>query len=82
MKRGLKIVGTLLVTGGAAAYILTQIDIGKTLHIIGSASRPWIVASAVLTFATVPGMAWRWRWLLAVRGVHERLGWLLPCSSR
>ncbi len=77
MKRGLKIVGTLLVTGGAAAYILTQIDIGKTLHIIGSASRPWIVASAVLTFATVPGMAWRWRWLLAVRGVHERLGWLL-----
>ncbi|HEX7525962.1 MAG TPA: lysylphosphatidylglycerol synthase transmembrane domain-containing protein [Gaiellaceae bacterium] len=76
MKRWLRVAGTLLVTGGAVAYILLKIDLGKTAHIIGSASPGWIALSAVLTLVTVPPMAWRWQLLLAARGVHERLPWL------
>jgi uncharacterized membrane protein YbhN (UPF0104 family) len=76
MKRWLRVAATLLVTGGAVAYILVKIDLGKTAHIIGSASVWWIVLSAVMTLVTVPPMAWRWQRLLAVRGLNERLLWL------
>ena len=33
--------------------------------------------SAALTLVTVPPMAWRWQRLLAARGVHEQLPWLI-----
>ena len=33
--------------------------------------------SAALTLITVPPMAWRWQRLLAARGVHEHLPWLI-----
>ena len=77
MKRAARIAATLVISGAAVAYILTRIDIGKTLHIIGSASPGWLVLSAALTMVTVPPMAWRWQRLLAARGVHEQLPWLI-----
>jgi glycosyltransferase 2 family protein len=76
MKRSLKIAATLLVTSAAVAYILSQVDLGKTKDIIASASVPWLLLSALLTLVTVPPMGWRWRQLLAVRGVHESVAWL------
>jgi glycosyltransferase 2 family protein len=76
MKRGLRVLGTLIVTGGAVAYILSKVDVGKTVDIIESASLPWLCLSAVLTLVTVPPMAWRWRRLLAARGVEESVRWL------
>jgi uncharacterized protein (TIRG00374 family) len=76
MSKPLRIVATLVVTGLAVAYVLTKIDLGKTLHIIGSASPGWLVLSACLTVVTVPPMAWRWQQLLAVRGVRDGLPWL------
>jgi len=76
MKRWLRVAATLLVTAGAVTYILLKIDLGKTAHIIGSASLWWIGLSAVLTMITVPPMGWRWQRLLAARGLHERLPWL------
>jgi len=76
MKRSLKIAATLLVTSLAVAYILSKVDVGKTKDIITSASVPWLLLSAFLTLVTVPPMGWRWQRLLAVRGVHESLGWL------
>jgi uncharacterized protein (TIRG00374 family) len=76
MKRWLRVAATLLVTAGAVAYILLKIDLGKTAHIIGSASPWWIALSVLLTLITVPPMAWRWQWLLAARGVHEHISWL------
>jgi uncharacterized protein (TIRG00374 family) len=75
-RRALRVGGTLIVSGAAIAYILAKIDVGKTAHIIGSASPGWVALSAVLTLITVPPMAWRWQWLLRVRGVHERVPWL------
>jgi uncharacterized membrane protein YbhN (UPF0104 family) len=77
MNRPARIVATLVVTSLAVAYILLKIDLGKTAHILGSASVPWVVASAVLTLVTVPAMAWRWQQLLAVRRVHESVAWLM-----
>jgi uncharacterized protein (TIRG00374 family) len=76
MRRRLRVAATLLVTAGAVAYILLKIDLGKTAHIIGSASVPWLLLSAFLTVITVPPMAWRWQQLLTARDVHERLPWL------
>jgi glycosyltransferase 2 family protein len=76
MTRPLRVALTLLVTAAAVAYILVKIDLGKTAHIIGSASVPWLVAMVVLTAITVPPMALRWQWLLAVRGIDESLAWL------
>jgi glycosyltransferase 2 family protein len=76
MKRRLRIAATLLVSSLAVAYILLKIDVGKTVHILGSASVPWVIVSACLTMVTVPPMAWRWQRLLAARDIHERLPWL------
>jgi uncharacterized protein (TIRG00374 family) len=76
MKRPLKIAATLLVTSLAVAYIVSQVDLGKTVDIVTSASVPWLLLSALLTLVTVPPMGWRWQQLLAVRGVHESVGWL------
>jgi uncharacterized membrane protein YbhN (UPF0104 family) len=77
MRRSVKVGATLLVTSLAVAYILSKVDLGKTKDILTSASVPWVLLSAVLTVVTVPPMAWRWRRLLAVRGVHEQVSWLM-----
>ena len=76
MKRFIRPVATVVVSSGAVAYILLKIDLGKTAHIIGSASIPWLVLSAALTLVTVPPMAWRWQQLLRARGIRENVGWL------
>jgi uncharacterized protein (TIRG00374 family) len=76
MKRWLRPLATVAVTTAAAAYVLLQIDVRKTLHIIGSASIPWLLLSAFLTIITVPPMAWRWQQLLSARGIVEPLRWL------
>ena len=77
MSRPLRIAATLVVSSLAVAYILVKIDLGKTAHILGSASVPWVVASAARTLVTVPPMAWRWQRLLAARAVHENVPWLV-----
>ena len=74
--RWVRLAATLVVTGLAVAYILTKIDVGKTLDTLGSASVPWLLLSAALTVVTVPPQAWRWQLLLRVRGVEESLAWL------
>jgi uncharacterized protein (TIRG00374 family) len=74
--RWFRLAATLVVTGLAALYIVTKINVGKTAHIIGSADRWWLLLSAVLTVITVPPQAWRWQMLLRVRGVHESITWL------
>jgi len=74
--RRVRLVATIVVTGLAALYLISKVDLGQTLHIIGSANRWWLLLSLVLTFITVPPQAWRWRLLLRVRGIEESLAWL------
>ena len=76
MRRSLRVALTLVVSAAAVTYILYKIDLGKTAHILGSASAPWVFASIVMTMITVPPMAWRWRLLLHVRGIRENVAWL------
>ena len=76
MKKPIRVALTLVVTSAAVAYILSKIDVGKTAHIIGAASVPWLLLSALLTIVTVPPMAWRWQQLLGARGVAESVPWL------
>jgi uncharacterized membrane protein YbhN (UPF0104 family) len=76
MKRWLRVAATLTVTALAVGYVLAKIDLGKTLHILGSASPGWVILSAALTLVTVPPMAWRWQRLLEVRGIDDGLRWL------
>jgi hypothetical protein len=75
-KRWVRVVATLVVTGLAALYILLKINVGKTLHTIGSASLWWLALSLVLTLITVPPQAWRWQMLLRVRDIREPIAWL------
>lgn len=74
--RWLRVLATLVVTGLAALYIVSKINVGKTAHTIGSADLAWLGVSVVLTVVTVPPMAYRWRLLLRARGIEERLPWL------
>src|SRR6201999_2717426 len=71
-----RVAATLVVTALAVAYVLSKIDVGKTAHIIGDASVPWLLVAAALTLVTVPLTAWRWQLLLRARGVDDSVAWL------
>lgn len=75
-RRGVRLAATLVVSALALAYILTKIDVGKTLHILGAASPGWVALSAALILVTMLPMAWRWQQLLRARGIREGLPWL------
>ena len=74
--RTVRITGTVVVTGAAVAYLVSKIDLGKTAHIMATASLGWLALSAFLTIATVPPQALRWQLLLRARGVEENVPWL------
>jgi uncharacterized protein (TIRG00374 family) len=68
---------TLVVTGLCTAYILWKIDLGQTGHVLGDANAGWWVLSLAIMAGSVWPMAWRWRRLLAARGVHDSLARLV-----
>ena len=74
--RSVRIAGTVVVTGAAVAYLISKIDLGKTAHIMATASLGWLALSAFLTLVTVPPQAWRWKLLLRARGVDDNVPWL------
>ncbi len=76
-KRLLRLVGSVVVTGLCLAYIVWQIDVSRTVRILGDASAWWFLLSVAIMVFTVPAMAWRWQQLLAARGIHDRLPWLV-----
>ena len=76
MKRGVRVLATLALTGLAVAYLVWKIDIGQTADVLADASPWWfLLAVAIMTLTVVP-MAERWRRLLRSQGMHERLPWL------
>ena len=78
--RALRVTATLVVTGLAVAYILWRVDLRETVHVLANASITWWLASFGIWVVSVWPLAWRWQRLLAARGVHERLGWLVRTS--
>ncbi len=75
-RRALRVLGTLLVTGLAVAYIVWKVDVGEAFSTLGDADVGWFSLAVAIMLVTVPPMAWRWQWLLAGHGIHERLPWL------
>ena len=76
MSRSLRVVLTLVVTGLAAAYVLWKIDLDETGALLADARLGYLGISAAIMLGTVPAMAFRWRLLLAARGIEDRLPWL------
>ncbi|TMK68688.1 MAG: flippase-like domain-containing protein [Actinobacteria bacterium] len=77
MKRGLRVAGTLVVTGLAIWYLVSKINFHRTGHELANASLGYLVASLGLMVVTVWPMAWRWQRLLRAQGVEDRLSWLV-----
>jgi uncharacterized protein (TIRG00374 family) len=76
MSRRTRLVGTLVLTAGAVAYLVWKIQIRTTLDIISNASIGWFLLACVIMFGTVPVLAWRWEQLLNAHAIIEPLRWL------
>jgi len=77
MRRPVRLTLTLVVTGLCVAYLVWKIDLSQTAHILADASLGWFALSLGIMVVTIWPMAWRWQQLLAVRGIVERLRWLV-----
>jgi glycosyltransferase 2 family protein len=64
------------VSGGLLAFLLYQIDVGRTASLVGASHTGYLALALALFVATTWVMAWRWQLLLASKGIDEPLGWL------
>jgi uncharacterized protein (TIRG00374 family) len=67
---------TLIVTGGCLAYILWQLDVRRTVHILVHSNLAWFAGAVLVMFSGVPPMSYRWQKLLEARGIRESFSWL------
>src|SRR2546421_4095163 len=77
MRRLLRLVGTLVVTGLCVAYLIKRIDLSRAGHELANAKLGYFLASLAIMVVTVWPMAWRWQRLLRAQGVEDRLPWLV-----
>ncbi len=75
--RLLRLAGTLAVTGLCTAYLVWKIDLTRTWHLLSHANVGYFLGAVAIMVGSVWPMAWRWQWLLAARGLHDRLSWLV-----
>jgi len=73
VRKAVRVVATLAITGLCTAYIVWKIDVGRTAHVLAHARAGWWLAAVAIMVASVWPMAWRWQRLLAARGVHDPL---------
>jgi glycosyltransferase 2 family protein len=76
-RRAWRVVGTLVVTGLATAYLVWRIDVGETLDTLRGADLGWFALAVAIMLVTVVPMAWRWEKLLEAHRIRERLPWLV-----
>ena len=76
MARRTRVVGTIVLTVAAIAYLVWKIELGTTLDVLADTHLAWFVFATFVMFVTVPALAWRWGRLLAAHGIHERVPWL------
>jgi uncharacterized protein (TIRG00374 family) len=75
-RRALRIAASVVVTGLATWYIVAKTDLAHAGRILGDADLGYLAAALAISAVTVPAMAWRWRLLLAARGIEDGVGWL------
>jgi len=76
VRRTTRIVGTIVLTGAAVAYLVWKIDLGTTIDVLREADLWWFALAVVIMVGTVPALSFRWSLLLREHGVVERLSWL------
>jgi hypothetical protein len=76
LPRPLRIALKLGLSAAIAAYLVWQIDIGRTLELIGGSNGLYLLGALAIFLVTTMGMAWRWQILLASKGIREPLRWL------
>jgi uncharacterized protein (TIRG00374 family) len=74
--RRLRLLGTLILTAGAVAYLVWKIDFATTLDVLREADLASVVGAVAITVLTVPVLAARWGRLLRAHDIAERLPWL------
>jgi glycosyltransferase 2 family protein len=74
--RRVRIVGTLLLTGAAIAYLVWKIDLSTTVDVLEGTELGWFALSAAIMIFTVPVLAARWQSLLRAHAIEERVPWL------
>src|SRR5688500_11770647 len=77
MRRHLRLIATLLVTGAAIAYLVWKVDLDETWDVLKNVHGGYLFGSLLIMAVTVWPMAWRWQRLLATRGIEEPLPWLV-----
>src|SRR5438093_9358836 len=75
-KRLVRVLLTLAVTGACLAYILWQLNVRRTAHILVHSDLAWFAGAVAVMLGGVPPMAFRWQKLLQARGIRESLPWL------
>ena len=76
MTRRVRLVGTLVLTAAAIAYLVWKIELGTALDILSEADVGWFALAVAIMVLTVPVLALRWGWLPRAQGMEERLPWL------
>jgi uncharacterized protein (TIRG00374 family) len=77
VRRPVRIALNLVVTGGIVAFLLWQIDVERTVSLIGDAGVAPLAGALGIFLVTTVAMAWRWQLLLAAKGIREPIGWLV-----
>ena len=76
MSRRARLLGTLVLTVAAVAYLVWKIELGTTLDILADANLAWFALSVATVVVTVPVLALRWGWLLRAHAIEEGIPWL------
>jgi uncharacterized protein (TIRG00374 family) len=76
VSRKVRVVGTVIFTAAAVAYLAWKIELSTTLDILAETDLGWFAVSAAIMVVTVPALAVRWDLLLRAHAIEERLRWL------
>jgi glycosyltransferase 2 family protein len=76
VSRSVRVIGTVVLTGAAVAYLAWKIDLSTTLDVLEKTEFGWLALSAAIMIFTIPALAVRWDHLLRAHGIEERLPWL------
>jgi len=76
LRRRTRLIGTVVLTAAAVAYLVWKIDLGTTLDVVAETNLAWFALSVAIMGLTVPVLAMRWGWLLRAQAIVERLRWM------
>jgi uncharacterized protein (TIRG00374 family) len=76
MRRPLRIVLTLVLTGLALGYLVWKVDLGGVIDTLLDANPWWFALSVSIMIGTALPMALRWQWLMRAQGMDDTFAWL------